>query len=122
MVSQYYEQEIEALSRRIDSLTRAAAKQKALEERFGDLAGMPSGEAIAMGIIFPSGNITYDYLFLKHRGLWFGTGPKAPKAYTTEELLNWLSDKEVVFYARIAKYDVLWDKRKKVVAGKKWRP
>ena len=114
--------ELRLAQERVDRLHQQMAEQQALEERFGDLAGMPSGEAITVGIVFPEGTIVYDYLFLKHRGLWYGTGPKAPKAYSTDALLNWLSDKRVVFYARIAAYDVIWDDRKKKAAGKKWRP
>jgi hypothetical protein len=34
----------------------------------------------------------YDYAFIAANGKWYGTGPKAPKAYTWDELMDWLQD------------------------------
>lgn len=32
----------------------------------------------------------YHYAFVKAAGRWSGTGPKAPKSYTWDELMDWL--------------------------------
>jgi hypothetical protein len=37
-------------------------------------------------------NTKYHYAFIKAGGLWNGTGPKAPKAFTWDELMDWLEN------------------------------
>lgn len=36
--------------------------------------------------------ITYTYAAVRAKGLWYTTGPKSPKGFTWDELLDWLGD------------------------------
>lgn len=40
---------------------------------------------------FAIGGIAYQYAMIKARGLWYSTGPKAPKAYTWDDMVVWLT-------------------------------
>jgi hypothetical protein len=79
---------LEAQARR---LLEHAQEMRDKVERFGE-DDYPDGAIISFGKIFPGGTITYQYAAIKINNLWSTTGPRAPKSYTWDELINWMGE------------------------------
>lgn len=48
---------------------------------------------------FPSNDRWYTYCFINVAGAWYGTGPRAPKSFSDEDLVRWMSENEIAeFY------------------------
>lgn len=85
------------LQARINShLTQAATLQRQLEavDQFGPDV-YTDGAVITFKKQFQVKGVVYDYAMIRARGLWFSTGPKAPKAYTWDDMVLWLLSEPV---------------------------
>ena len=100
-VSIRYVEEIEALEKQLSEVVKA--RQKYGEDDFGDRAIITFDYAFdkhddanryceehgyAHG---GEAHFTkyYSYAFIKVKGKWYGTGPRAPKEYSWDELIDW---------------------------------
>jgi len=72
----------------LSTAARLAARLEATK-RFGD-DDWEEGTVIRFDKVFTYGGKTYAYAMLKAGGLWYSTGPRAPKAFTWEEMIAWL--------------------------------
>jgi hypothetical protein len=92
----------EALERQAARLLEHAEKARAERERFGE-DDYPDQAVITFDKTFPGGTRVYHYAAMKTihledqygnnqepYGLWYTTGPKSPKGYTWDELVNWM--------------------------------
>ena len=72
----------------------AAALAAALEDEarreasYGTEPG--EGRVVKFRVKFRNGGVKYRYAAIRAGGLWYTTGPKSPKGYTWDELLDWL--------------------------------
>lgn len=59
----------------------------------------PKGRVIRFNMRFGGRGPTYDYAAI-HAGddLWYTTGPRSPKGYTWDELLDWMEDGTTTFW------------------------
>lgn len=75
-----------------DALAKAPAEalteEERLQQKFGE--DQEDGAVIAFKVRFSQGGVSYGYAALRSKGLWYTTGPRAPKAYTWQELISWL--------------------------------
>jgi hypothetical protein len=55
------------------------------------------GNVITFMKQFAAGGIVYSYAALKAKGLWYTTGPKSPKGYTWDELLDFIGDDNRIY-------------------------
>jgi hypothetical protein len=55
------------------------------------------GNVITFQKQFAAGGIVYSYAALKAKGLWYTTGPKSPKGYTWDELLDFIGDDNRIY-------------------------
>lgn len=58
-------------------------------ERWAFLDELTDEDVLFFKYAFTTG-CYYTYCFLRCNGLWYGTGPRAPKGFTTAELIQWL--------------------------------
>ena len=94
-----------------------AQKMRDERERFGE-DDFPDGAVITFGKVFPGGTREYQYAAMKTihledkygdnqlpLGLWYTTGPKSPKGYTWDELVNWMGKgvKEIYYVTEMKK-------------------
>lgn len=87
----------ERLQRQIDAATRLAAKAAAELERIESFPEEPSHEYDENAVVIfrkqfnPTG-VIYNYAAIRCGNLWYTTGPRAPKGYTWDELMEWLDE------------------------------
>jgi len=102
----------EALERRADAMLKRAAEMRAKTERFG-IDDFPDGSVIIFDKVFHeyggrpiSPSKPYHYAAMKFGGVWNTTGPKSPKAYTWEELINWMGEgvQEIYYVNEITRF------------------
>lgn len=60
-------------------------------DRFGSDT-FKEGDVIRFTYVFPNGSTQYKYAAIKVKGLWYSTGPRAPKAYTWDDLVSWWTE------------------------------
>lgn len=72
--------------RQLDELTA----QLSAAETFGPDV-YTDGAVITFIKQFQEDGVAYHYAMIKARGLWYSTGPKAPKAYAWEDMVVWLT-------------------------------
>jgi hypothetical protein len=110
----------DALKRKSEALDR---QRRALEEELTRLENRP-GEPpdyskTRPAIItfskqfgqFAFDKYTYSYAFIRAAGKWYGTGPKAPKGYTWDELMDWLEDTGPMPEIHVVTETALWHPR-----------
>lgn len=112
-----HEAEIERRALLIDSLEKRAAIQQLAEERFAFLYELEEDEhVIFFKLRFaPRQDVInfrpdaysrwYTYAAIRMVGLWYSTGPKAPKGFTTEEMIRWWTDNDVTDLHVAAEWD-----------------
>jgi hypothetical protein len=80
------------LRERADKFLEYAADERAKRQnKFGNDIH-PDNTVIRFRKRFPNGTVNYRYAAIKADGLWFTTGPKAPKGFTWEQLTTWMGD------------------------------
>jgi hypothetical protein len=93
-----------------------AQKMRDERERFGE-DDYPDQAVITFDKVFPTGTKVYHYAAMKKviteeesefgeaTELWYTTGPKAPKGYTWDELVNWMGKgvKEIYYVTEMKK-------------------
>lgn len=88
------------MQRRLDwalaEAERVAAKLAVLEQ-FGD-DEYEEGCVLRFNKTFRPGGTDYAYAMIKCNGLWYSTGPRAPKGFTWEAMINWLTEGPVATY------------------------
>jgi len=55
------------------------------------------GNVITFSKQFAAGGIVYSYAALRAKDLWYTTGPKSPKGYTWDELLDFIGDDNRIY-------------------------
>lgn len=99
----------EALSPKEDAVgvetkkERLLARREQIEQELLRLESLPTepegtGEhaVIFFSKQFHSGGVSYDYAAIKaSNGLWYTTGPRAPKGYTWDQLVDFIGDAEI---------------------------
>jgi hypothetical protein len=85
---------------------RALEKLAALD-RFGE-DEFEDGTIIAWEYQFHTGTKVYSYAAIKCGGLWYSTGPNAPKAYSWSQMVDWWSaatnDIEIWYAPELARH------------------
>ena len=70
------------------------ANLRRLEAEIAEIESYPTepvnGKVIKFQKQFTEEGPVYNYAAIRAVGLWNTTGPKAPKAYTWEELMSWM--------------------------------
>jgi len=85
------------------AIERAMSKLEVLEQ-FGD-DEYEEGAVIRFDYQFAEGGKMYAYAAIKCAGLWYSTGPKAPKAYTWEQLIDfWAQAKNTIEIWYVSEY------------------
>jgi hypothetical protein len=73
---------------------RIEARLAAVDNQMATLAAMPQddfddGNVVCFEKSF-GGSYFYSYAAIKWDGLWYTTGPRSPKAYTWDRLVEWM--------------------------------
>jgi hypothetical protein len=82
---------------RISDLELRIAQLKKELKRLKDRPNEPTenGNIISFHKQFSGGGTVYSYAAIKAAGLWYTTGPKSPKGYSWDELLDFIGDNEI---------------------------
>lgn len=82
------------LQAQIDEAANIAARARLELERIKARPAEPDDDnpVIQFQYQFRPGGTVYQYAAVKAGGLWYTTGPKAPKGFTWEQLCDWLSE------------------------------
>lgn len=71
--------------------------------KYPDFDPCEDGDIIFFEVRFPQ-NKMYRYAAIRSNELWYTTGPSAPKAYTWEQLVNWLNDRcDAIYLMQVGK-------------------
>lgn len=94
-------------TRKVQELRRLIAEANEtlrLMERFGpdDYA---EGTVIKFEKQFHRGERWYSYSAIKAGGVWYTTGPQSPKAYSWDDLTDWLASGDVRDFAVAVGWD-----------------
>jgi hypothetical protein len=90
---------IASLEEQARRLLEHAQEMRNKVERFGE-DDYPDASVIVFNKRFtlPEGYL-YQYSAIKTNNLWYTTGPKSPKGYTWDQLINWMGDGvEEIYY------------------------
>jgi hypothetical protein len=82
----------ETLDRALEMLSNQEARIQMQMDRLAQLPedDFGNGAVITFQKQFREGGRIYDYAAIKAAGLWYSTGPLAPKGFTWDALMAWL--------------------------------
>lgn len=86
------ERQMVALRRQLTRLEEQLEKQSEFEALYDVV---DDGTVISFEYQFTDGGAIYSYAAIYTNGLWYTTGPRSPKGYTTNDLIRWLSEGNV---------------------------
>ena len=95
----------------IKELDDLEAKYGADDYKSGDVItfGYRFVDRFAYGDGSTSRNYTreYKYAAIKCNGLWYTTGPKSPKAYTWDDLIQWWDEGKLTYLKKVTKQQTI---------------
>lgn len=111
-----HEYEIARRQKLIADLQSKAAARDEAQEKFAFLKDLVDDDVIYFKLRFaPNINVYngeswskwYNYAALKCNNVWYSTGPKAPKAYTDDQMIQWWMDNDVIDIHIAAEWEIV---------------
>lgn len=85
---------LQSIDSQIAYLEARLEKAREQQERIAalpDFEAFPDESVLFFRMQFQEGGQSYTYAMIKCNGLWYTTGPRSPKAYTSDTILEWFS-------------------------------
>lgn len=91
-----HEEELRHLQEWYDRVAGIEAVQREKAQEYAFIYDLEEEDVIYFRLAFaPLFNKYYTYAAIKINGLWFSTGPKAPKGYSNDEMVRWWMNNDV---------------------------